>query len=202
MTTTILHNAQLIDGTGGDPVADAVVVIDDGKITWVAKQPLMPLPSMTPRIPSKSTSAGTRSRPVFFDVHVHLSLPGPSGGSPMREAMVPPSFRYFELIGRLKKTLAAGVTTVRDLMGVDVGVRNAVEYGMVEGPRLLAADRMLSQTGGHADWHLASNIDGGRWWAATWSTRSTKSTNSLTPCCASMSMSSRSHPAVGHLDER
>ncbi|MGX1857407.1 amidohydrolase family protein, partial [Dietzia sp. NPDC055340] len=34
MTTTILHNARLIDGTGADPVADAVVVIDDGKITY------------------------------------------------------------------------------------------------------------------------------------------------------------------------
>ena len=79
----------------------------------------------------------------------------------MREAMVPPSFRYFELIGRLKKTLAAGVTTVRDLMGVDVGRQQCRRVRHGRGPlRLLVADRMLSQTGGHADWHLASNIDG------------------------------------------
>ncbi|MGO1855003.1 MAG: amidohydrolase family protein [Microbacteriaceae bacterium] len=159
MTTTILHNAQLIDGTGGDPVADAVVVIDDGKITWAGAAADAPAIDDSQN-PVKVDLGGNTITPGFFDVHVHLSLPGPSGGSPMREAMVPPSFRYFELIGRLKKTLAAGVTTVRDLMGVDVGVRNAVEYGMVEGPRLLVADRMLSQTGGHADWHLASNIDG------------------------------------------
>ncbi|MGO2931109.1 amidohydrolase family protein [Microbacterium sp.] len=159
MTTTILHNAQLIDGTGGDPVADAVVVIDDGKITWAGAATDAP-PVDDSQNPVKVDLGGNTITPGFFDVHVHLSLPGPSGGSPMREAMVPPSFRYFELIGRLKKTLAAGVTTVRDLMGVDVGVRNAVEYGMIEGPRLLVADRMLSQTGGHADWHLASNIDG------------------------------------------
>lgn len=159
MTTTILHNAQLIDGTGGDPVADAVVVIDDGKITWAGAAADAPAIDDSQN-PVKVDLGGNTITPGFFDVHVHLSLPGPSGGSPMREAMVPPSFRYFELIGRLKKTLAAGVTTVRDLMGVDVGVRNAVEYGMIEGPRLLVADRMLSQTGGHADWHLASNIDG------------------------------------------
>jgi len=159
MTTTILHNAQLIDGTGGDPVADAVVVIEDGKITWAGAAADAPAADES-KNPVKVDLGGNTITPGFFDVHVHLSLPGPSGGSTMQDAMVRPSFRYFELIGRLKKTLAAGVTTVRDLMGVDAGVRNAVEYGMVEGPRLLVADRMLSQTGGHADWHLASNIDG------------------------------------------
>ncbi|MGP6178366.1 amidohydrolase family protein [Microbacterium sp. A196] len=159
MTTTILHNAQLIDGTGGDPVADAVVVIDDGKITWAGAAADAPAIDDS-KDPVKVDLGGNTITPGFFDVHVHLSLPGPSGGSPMQEGMVAPSFRYFELIGRLKTTLAAGVTTVRDLMGVDAGVRTAVEYGIIEGPRLLVADRMLSQTGGHADWHLKSGIDG------------------------------------------
>ena len=50
------------------------------------------------------------------------------------------------------------MTTVRDLMGVDVGVRDAVAHGLVEGPRLLVADKMLSQTGGHADFHIPAGI--------------------------------------------
>lgn len=158
MSTTILSNAQLIDGTGGDPVADAVVIVDDGKITWAGAAGDAPQVDAS-KNPVKVDLGGNTITPGFFDVHVHLSLPGPAGGSPMREAMVAPSFRYFELIGRLKKTLAAGVTTVRDLMGVDTGVRDAVAYGMVEGPRLLVSDKMLSQTGGHADWHLVSGLD-------------------------------------------
>jgi len=92
-------------------------------------------------------------------VHVHLSLPGTKGG-PVMAAMVPPSYRYFQLIDRLKVTLEAGVTTVRDLMGVDIGVRDAVAHGLIEGPRLLVADKMLSQTGGHADFHIPSGLDG------------------------------------------
>lgn len=97
--------------------------------------------------------------PGFFDVHVHMSLPG-TKGSPVMAAMVPPSYRYFQLIERLKVTLDAGVTTVRDMMGCDVGVRDAVAHGLVEGPRMLVADKMLSQSGGHADFHIPSGLDG------------------------------------------
>lgn len=158
MTTTILHNAQLIDGTGSDPVADGVVLIDGGKITWAGAAADAPAPA-DPADVVKVDLGGNTICPGFFDVHVHLSLPGPSGGSTMQEAMVPPSFRHFEVIGRMKRTLAAGVTTVRDLMGTDTGVRNAVAYGLVEGPRLLVAGEMLSQTGGHADWDLVSGVD-------------------------------------------
>ena len=156
MTTTLLHNARLIDGTGADPVADAVVVIDGGKITYAGPA------GGAPQVDGSATRVdvgGNTVTPGFFDCHVHLSLPG-TKGSPLMAAMVPPSYRYFELIDRLKVTIESGVTTVRDLMGIDVGVREAVANGLVEGPRLLVADKMFSQTGGHADFHIPSGIDG------------------------------------------
>lgn len=56
-------------------------------------------------------------------------------------------------------TLHNGVTTARDLMGVDAGVRSAVTDGLIEGPRLLVAINMMSQTSGHAYFHLPSGID-------------------------------------------
>lgn len=158
MTTTVLHNARLIDGTGSDPVPDAVVVIDDDKITFAGPAAEAPAVDDTTN-PVKVDLGGNTICPGFFDVHVHLSLPG-TKGSPVMAAMVPPSYRYFQLIDRLKVTLEAGVTTVRDMMGVDVGVRDAVAHGLIEGPRLLVADKMLSQTGGHADFHAPSGIDG------------------------------------------
>ena len=159
MTTTILHNAQLIDGTGADAIADAVVIVEDGKITWAGAAAQAPEVDAS-KNPVRVDLGGNTITPGFFDVHVHLMLPGPSGGPQLQDAMVPPSFRLLEMLPRLKKTLAAGVTTVRDLMGVDVGVRNAVAVGLIEGPRLLVSDKMVSQTGGHADWHLASGVDG------------------------------------------
>lgn len=156
MTTTVLHNARLIDGNGGAPVEDAVLVVDGTTITYAG--PADGAPS-TDDSATKVDLGGNTICPGFFDVHVHLSLPG-TKGSPVMAAMVAPSYRYFELIERLKVTLEAGVTTVRDMMGIDVGVRDAVAHGLVEGPRLLVADKMLSQTGGHADFHLKSGIDG------------------------------------------
>ncbi|GAC55980.1 putative hydrolase [Gordonia hirsuta DSM 44140 = NBRC 16056] len=156
MTTTVLHNARLIDGNGGEPVADAVLVIDDTTITYAGPAAGAPSPGDDA---VRVDLGGNTICPGFFDVHVHLSLPG-TKGSPVMAAMVPPSYRYFQLIERLKVTLEAGVTTVRDLMGVDVGVRDAVEHGLIEGPRLLVADKMLSQTGGHADFHIPSGLSG------------------------------------------
>ncbi|GAA3964667.1 amidohydrolase family protein [Gordonia caeni] len=158
MTTTVLHNARLIDGTGNDPVTDAVVVIDDDTITYAG--PAAGAPAVDDSTgPVKIDLNGNTVCPGFFDVHVHLSLPG-TKGSPLMAAMVPPSYRYYQLIDRLKVTLEAGVTTVRDMMGVDVGVRDAVAHGLIEGPRLLVADKMLSQSGGHADFHAPSGVDG------------------------------------------
>ena len=48
-------------------------------------------------------------------------------------------------------TLAAGVTTVRDAAGADLGMKTAVEKGLVPGPRMQISITMLSQTGGHGD---------------------------------------------------
>ncbi|MGB3697898.1 MAG: amidohydrolase family protein [Gordonia sp. (in: high G+C Gram-positive bacteria)] len=158
MTTTILHNARLIDGTGTDPVADAVVVIVDGKIGYAGPAAGAPQIDDSAEV-TRVDVGGNTVTPGFFDCHVHLSLPG-TKGSPIMAAMVPPSYRYFELLNRLKATVGAGVTTVRDLMGVDVGVRDAVAHGLIEGPRLLVADKMFSQTGGHADFHIPSGLDG------------------------------------------
>ncbi|WP_024796910.1 metal-dependent hydrolase family protein [Tomitella biformata] len=154
----VLHNARLIDGNGGEPVSDAVVQIDGGKIAYAG--PASGAPQIDEaKQPVKVDVEGNTICPGFFDVHVHLALPG-TKGSPIMAAMVPESYRHFQLIDRLKATVEAGVTTVRDMMGVDVGVRDAVAHGLIEGPRLLVADKMLSQTGGHADFHLPSGVDG------------------------------------------
>lgn len=155
--TTVLHNARLIDGTGSDPISDAVVIVDQGKITYAGSGADAPKVDETEA--TRVDVGGNTICPGFFDCHVHLTLPG-TKGSPLQGAMVSPSFRMLQILPRMRETLEAGVTTVRDLMGVDTGIRDAVAYGMIPGPRLLVADRMLSQTGGHADYHLQSGVDG------------------------------------------
>ncbi|BBZ76386.1 hydrolase [Mycolicibacterium anyangense] len=154
MTTYVLHNTTLIDGTGAAPVDRAAVVVDGDRISWAGPESDAPAAAGAVRI----DLGGHTLCPGFFDCHVHFGLPG-SSGSPLEKALKPPSYGYFELIERLRVTLENGVTTARDLMGIDTGVREAVADGLITGPRLLVAVNMLSQTGGHADFHLPSGID-------------------------------------------
>ena len=59
----------------------------------------------------------------------------------------------------MRQTLAAGVTTVRDCGGADLGVKQAVEMGLVDGPRLQICVTVLGITGGHSDNWLPSGVD-------------------------------------------
>lgn len=153
MTGTLLHHATLIDGTGAAPLADAAVLIEDGRIRWAGAA------SEAPDTDAERVDLGGHTIcPGFFDCHVHLSLPG-GGATPLDRALRPPSYLYFQLLERLRTTLHNGVTTARDLMGIDAGVRDAVADGLIAGPRLLVAIDMMSQTCGHADFHLPSGID-------------------------------------------
>ena len=153
MSRLLLHHATLIDGTGADAVTDAAVLVEDGRITWAGTASGAPASDAI-----RVDLGGNTICPGFFDCHVHFSLPG-AGASPLDRALHPPSYGLFQLLDRLRATLHAGVTTARDLMGIDAGVRDAVADGLIAGPRLLVAINMMSQTCGHADFRLPSGID-------------------------------------------
>jgi imidazolonepropionase-like amidohydrolase len=86
--------------------------------------------------------------PGLFDCHVHVTSSGPD----MLVALNKPfSYRYYEAVVNLRRTLEAGITTVRDAGGADLGVKEAVDKGLIDGPRMKIAITILSQTGGHSD---------------------------------------------------
>jgi imidazolonepropionase-like amidohydrolase len=79
-----------------------------------------------------------------------------SGVDALAQIQAPFSYAFYEAARNLRATLATGITTVRDAGGADLGVKTAVERGLVEGPRMLIAVNALSQTGGHGDdWTVA-----------------------------------------------
>jgi imidazolonepropionase-like amidohydrolase len=59
----------------------------------------------------------------------------------------------------LRLTLEAGITTVRDAGGADLGVKEAVEHGLIDGPRMKISVTILSQTGGHNDGWMACGVN-------------------------------------------
>lgn len=137
-------NGTVIDGSGEDPRPNMTVLIQDGRITALGRTNQIEIPRGTTTLDAQGSSV----LPGLIDTHVHFLIEYPALP---RLLVTPPSLRLFEAIPRMRATLDAGVTTVRDAGGTPAGVKMAVERGLVEGPRMQVAVSMITQTGGHGD---------------------------------------------------
>jgi imidazolonepropionase-like amidohydrolase len=147
MTRTLFSGARIVDGTGADP-SEADLVVADGRIADIGRG----LDG-----DERVDLAGKTLLPGLFDCHTHVVI---SSVDTMRNLQTPFSYRFFEAVRNLAATLRAGITTVRDAGGADLGVKQAVDDGVVPGPRLQISLGMISQTGGHGDgWMPSGAID-------------------------------------------
>jgi imidazolonepropionase-like amidohydrolase len=100
--------------------------------------------------------------PGLIDCHVHLSVGG--GADELRTAQGDPSaLRAWKAAGHARRTLQAGFTTVRDLGAAEhlnIHLARAIELGVLEGPRILAAGMGVTMTGGHGHGFIAREADG------------------------------------------
>src|SRR3954464_8306401 len=101
--------------------------------------------------------SGLTLLPGLFDCHVHMTFSGDL--DVLRGLQRGFSYQFFEAVRNLRRTLDIGITTVRDAGFADIGVKQAVEDGLVEGPRLRIAVTILSQTGGHGDGMMPCGVD-------------------------------------------
>ncbi|MDI3406260.1 metal-dependent hydrolase family protein [Streptomyces cavernicola] len=147
--------ARLVDGTGAGPVEDAVIDIDETG-TIVHAGPAATAPAAPARARTVD-AAGRTVLPGFIDTHVHLAVE--SARQMVRRHESDPTVETFRTAERLRITLDAGITTARDLGGLPAGYRDAVAAGLTVGPRLHTAVRILSHTGGHADFHTDCGFD-------------------------------------------
>ncbi len=151
MTHTLIHNGTLIDGTGRAPVTDAAVLLEDNRIRAVGTAASVSAPADARRIDAQ----GGAILPGLIDTHVHLMFEGINIPKMMG---TPFSLNFYTAIDNMRRTLDAGITSVRDAGGADVGVKQAVEQGLVAGPRMQISISVLTTTGGHGDgWTLSGN---------------------------------------------
>jgi imidazolonepropionase-like amidohydrolase len=140
---TLLAGGQVFDARSGT-LSDADVLIEDGRIADVG--------SGLDGDESVDVS-GRTLLPGLFDCHTHVMI----GHIDMWKMLQRPfSLMFYEAEKNLEATIDVGITTVRDAGGADLGVKTAVEQGLVRGPRMQISIRMLSQTGGHGDEWMAS----------------------------------------------
>ncbi len=150
MTVSIVRNGTLIDGTGSAPLPDVAVLIRDSQIQSVAQAHS----SRLPESPIDEIDAcGGYILPGLIDAHVHLTL---EGINIARDMAVPFSMRFYKSVEHMRRTLEAGITSVRDAGGADAGTKTAVEEGVVSGPRMQISITPLTITGGHGDFWMRS----------------------------------------------
>lgn len=138
MTRTVLAGGRVFDGTGVAPAA-ADVAIEDGRIVDVGT-------GLDGDVAVDAT--GKTILPGLFDCHTHVVI---SSVDLWRAAQQPFSYQFYEAAQNLESTLRIGITSARDAGGADLGIKEAVDDGLIPGPRLQISIAMLSQTGGHGD---------------------------------------------------
>lgn len=144
--TVAFTAARMLDVTTGKYVASPVVVVTDGRI--VAAGANVAVPAGAKRV----DLGGLTLLPGLIDMHVHLdSVPRWGGYSGLQF-----SDAYFVVAAaaNARAMLEHGFTTVRNVGSTgysDVGLREAIDDGLVPGPRIVTAAYALGATGGHCD---------------------------------------------------
>jgi imidazolonepropionase-like amidohydrolase len=149
MPTTIIHAGSLIDSTSNKAMQKMTIIITDNKITAINKgftegnneDTVIDLSDYT-------------LMPGFMDMHTHISSQNNGPASYMENFTLNEADYAIKGVMYAEKTLMAGFTTVRNLgdkHNETVALRNAINKGLVKGPRIYTAAKSIATTGGHAD---------------------------------------------------
>ena len=149
-TRLLIKNGTLIDGSGGGPVPSRLLVVEGNRITLVGETD----GSMRPETPDDTVidATGKFILPGLIDAHCHISLH--QGALPGMKYTSTAEFCTLWAAHAIGRVLRAGVTSIAVPGGkwfTDVTVREAVEGGLLEGPRMVVAGRALSNYGGIFD---------------------------------------------------
>jgi len=144
---TILHAGKLFDGKSEDFMHEMSIIIEEGRILKVSDGYEEPDPEDTV-IDLKNKTV----MPGLIDLHVHLE--GETSPTRYMDAFtLNDADKAYRSVLYARRTLMAGFTTVRELggTGVNISLRNAINEGFVDGPRIITVGKSIATTGGHAD---------------------------------------------------
>ncbi|HEX9158220.1 MAG TPA: amidohydrolase family protein [Syntrophales bacterium] len=136
-----ITGVKIIDGTGGAPIPDGIVIIEAGRITKVGTRAAVTIPAGTGVL----EAAGKFLLPGLIDAHVHLEEVGLSDVGELPAGWDSPE-RLKELaLINARLDLLGGVTTVRDLGSSDLvlRIRDEINAARIIGPRIIASGMQL-----------------------------------------------------------
>jgi imidazolonepropionase-like amidohydrolase len=154
MTTAFVDGPVIVGN--GRILEHATVIVEGDRIVKVAKGNVN-IPKDAQKIPMD----GQMLLPGFIDSHVHLCMD--SSSDPMTSALSESqTMTALKAANFARQTLLAGITSVRDMGGkdgIDLGIRQAINSGLIPGPRMLASGKLICMTGGHG-WQLGLEVNG------------------------------------------
>ena len=153
--TIVLKAARIFDGKSKSLIPNGVVVVQGDKIVDVGSAVTIPSDAKVIDLGDMTLSPG------FMDAHTHLTLDfsGDFNKRRLEQLDLNVSEQAIRAVGYARTTVEAGFTTVRDVGSrfvssrefVDVALRNAINKGVIVGPRMLVATKGIGATGGHFD---------------------------------------------------
>jgi imidazolonepropionase-like amidohydrolase len=142
MSTFIFANCAVLDGTCRERREDHHVLVEGDRIREVSDRPIKSVTAETVDL------SGRTLMPGLIDAHVHVLA---VDAALARLSDRPVTLLTLQAAKVLEGMLERGFTTIRDAGGADGGLAEAVETGLVRGPRIFPSGAALSQTGGHGD---------------------------------------------------
>jgi len=142
----------MVDVTKGEIVEPGDLLIDGDRIADVA-------PTSVPDDAQVIDLGDITLLPGLMDMEVNLLLGGPDHASPLTAVQDDPALRTLRAVANARRTLRAGFTTVRNLglfiqtggLLLDVALMKAIDFGWIDGPRVVPAGHAITPTGGHLD---------------------------------------------------
>ena len=150
MSDLLITDATLLDVATGTQHPGSSVRVEGDRIAAVALGRTLDDSGSGRRVDAR----GLTLMPGLIDAHVHAVLTTLDLNA---LAHRPATRLGIEAKDVLEGMLRRGFTTVRDAGGLDRGMQEALDAGLVRGPRVFRSGRVLSQTGGHGDTHPPSN---------------------------------------------
>ncbi|MEW5717328.1 MAG: amidohydrolase family protein [Chloroflexota bacterium] len=153
----LLKHANVIDGVAPEPRTDIGVLIEGGWIRALSAN-LQP-----ERATSVIDCAGRFLLPGLIDCHTHLCFD--ASAKPVDHLIAESdTTTLLKMVHHARQTLQRGVTTVRDLGAkhlLDIALRDAINAGLVPGPRLFVSGPVITITGGHCHFmgHQVDDVD-------------------------------------------
>ena len=142
MGAVIFANCAVLDGTSRERREDHHVLVEGDRIREVSDRPINSAAAETIDLEGRTLMPG------LIDAHVHVLA---VDAALARLSDRPVTLLTLQAAKVLEGMLQRGFTTIRDAGGADGGLAEAVQQGLVRGPRIFPSGSALSQTGGHGD---------------------------------------------------